>query len=63
MNLREEIRDIKNLLLALVQKMNLLVESNNEIKEKLEEVSKNIEGIRCVLFSNSKDMISKLEKK
>ena len=59
----QEIRDIKALLFVLMRKVDLLTEGYNEIKQKLEEVSQNVEGIRSALIANSKDMIKKKKKK
>ena len=63
MNLVQEIKEIKSLLLTLVCIVSNQGQEIKKIAEKLQDISKDIEGIREALICNSKDLIERLQNK
>ena len=63
MNLVQEIKEIKSLLLKLVCIVSNQGQEIKKIAEKLQDISKDIEGIREALICNSKDLIERLQNK
>ena len=63
MNLVQEIKEIKSLLLILVCIVSNQGQEIKKIAEKLQDISKDIEGIREALICNSKDLIERLQNK
>jgi hypothetical protein len=63
MNLVQEIKEIKSLLLKLVCIVSNQEQEIKKIAEKLQDISKDIEGIREALICNAKDLIERLQNK